>query len=561
MLRRALIVLLLVAGTAHADDESTNTGYIGSHKIALEIDDCPPPPDLTQAEVLDVASEHYDVGTVLFLQGDYEGAIQESVAFLCLVPTGTDVLYNVGQSYERLLEFEKAIGYYERYVIAKRGDTPAEIAERQNVASRIQVLERLEARVQVTTDPEGARLSFTDEYGVRKNAGEIKDEPFEVVAGKYTMRIELPGYETVEQTLEARIGQPYSFFFNLQPKKGRLIVSAEPADARIFVDDRLAAIGRLSEEMPRGTYSITVESPGRDTYTSPVEVVADRDTEVPVRLPRKTTSGRTQLLVGAGIAGGVIGSLAFGVLDEDTVGQGGLGFLGGVGLGVLGGYIGIPDDIDVGTSSYIITAGLVGAVDAGLIGSLFALESGGVDVDAGDDDEDTIGVIAAGGMAVGAVVGAVTAGKLDLDAGDAALLNTGALWGGITGGLFAVVFESRPRISQMLALGGINLGLVTTALLGRQVEVSRRHVAIIDLAGLAGMGVAVAAQAAIDDARDIPAEQRDAARTAHFALGGMAAGIAFGAYATRNMDAPKLGVTPVVSASAHGGTVGVGGSF
>ncbi len=556
MLKVAAIaaVVLGAVSPAAADDEATDTGYIGTQRIKLEIDDCPPPPALDQAAILDVASEHYDRGTVLFLQGDYEGAIQESVAFLCLVPTGSDVLYNVGQSYERLLEFEKAIGYYQRYVIAKRGDTAAEVAERQNVASRIQVLQRLPARVQVTSDPAGASVAFTDEYGVRKNFGEVRAEPFEVRAGSYTMTVTLAGYATVEKQLEARIGQPYSFFIPLQPRKGRLVVTAEPADARIFVDDRLAAIGRYVEEVPRGTYEIMVESTGRVSAKQIVEVVADRDTEIPVRLDKLSTSGRRQLLVGAAIAGGVLGSLAFGVLDEDTVGQGGLGFLGGVGLGLLGGWVGIPGDIEVGSSSYIISAGLVGAVEAGLIASVFtAGETDGV---------DTIGAIAAGGMAIGAAFGAATASTFDLDAGDAALLNTGALWGVITGGLFAVVFESRPKISQLLALGGLNLGIVTTALLSRQVEVSRRHVAIIDLAGLAGMGIAVAAQAAIDDARDIPEDEVDPARAAHFALAGMAAGLAFGGWATRNMDGPKLGrVTPVVSPSHAGATVGVGGSF
>lgn len=556
MLTRLAIVAVLVAAVTPAAADDTDTGYIGSRKIKLEIDDCPPPPALDQAAILDIASEHYDRGTVLFLQGDYEGAIQESIGFLCLVPTGTDVLYNVGQSYERLLEFEKAIGYYERYVIASNGDTAAEIAERQNVASRIQVLENLPARVQVSTEPEGATLAFTDEYGVRKNAGEIKDEPFAVHAGVYTMSVELPGYETVEKTLEARIGQPYSFFIQLQPRKGRLVVTAEPGDARIFVDDKLEAIGRYVEEVPRGTYSVVVEAPGRVTETRRVEVVADKDTEIPVRLARTASSGRRQLLIGGAIAGGILGSLAFGVLDQDTVGRGGLGFLGGVGLGLFGGWIAIPSDIDVGSSSYIITSGIVGAVEAGFITSLFTIGT--------TDAENTIGAIGAGGMALGAAFGAATAGKFDLDAGDAALLSTGALWGGVTGGLFAVAFESRDKISQMLTLGGLNLGIITTALLGRQVEVSRRHVAIIDLAGLAGMGIAVSAQAAIDDARDIPEDQVDPARTAHFALAGMATGLAFGAFATRNMDGPKLGrMTPVVSPSStgKGTTVGLAGTW
>ena len=56
--------------------------------------------------------------------------------------------------------------------------------------------------------------------------------------------------------------------------------------------------------------------------------------------------------------------------------------------------------------------------------------------------------------------GALTASRWRYDAGDAALLNSGALWGTVGGFLFSVVFESKHRVSQALVLGGLNLGVV-----------------------------------------------------------------------------------------------------
>ena len=97
---RALLVLLalLAPVTARADDS------------------CPVTPDATADEIAAQASERYERGSVLYFQGDYEGAVREYAATLCLLPSATDVLYSIGQAYERLLEFEQAISYYQRFV-------------------------------------------------------------------------------------------------------------------------------------------------------------------------------------------------------------------------------------------------------------------------------------------------------------------------------------------------------------------------------------------------------------------------------------------------------------
>ncbi len=544
-------------------DAAADDGYIGRSTSRLEVDDCPVPPDLEPAALDALAREHYARAEVLYLErGDYHGAIREFVATYCAVPAYYTVLKDVGQAYERLLDYEKAVDYLERYVAEIPDDTPGAADKRRSVAVRAKVLQDLPARISVATTPQGATVSFTDAYDVRQNAGPVKnDTPFEIKSGQYVMTVELPGHDPVSQRIEPRIGQAYSYFFALQPKRGHLVVSAEPADARIFLDDRLVGIGRYEDELAGGIYDVTIEAQGRISEARQVEVVADRDTDVPVKLSAKPSSGRTQLLIATSIAGGIIGGVALDVLEQSNT-TAGLAGAGGVALGFVGGYFGIPADIEVGHSSFIITASVIGAAEAGLIISLTT----------SNPADAPIATVAVGGLAAGAIFGALTAERFGLDAGDAALINTGALWGSIGGGLFAVVFESKDRVSQALVLGGLNLGIVTGALLGRQVEVSRRHVALIDLAGLAGMGIAVSIQSAADDARNSATDPDDpddvtSERTAHFALAGMGAGLALGAVLTRNMDAPKLNrVTPVIGASKDPSgvsttTFGIRGSF
>src|SRR3954470_2801800 len=121
MLRIAVaLVVALAAERAGAQptpgEAPADAGYIGRGVVALEIDDCKPI-DLGKDEIRKQGFEHYERGETLYIQGDYEGAVRELVYGYCLVPYFT-LLKDIGQAYERNLDYEKAIAYLERYVQA-----------------------------------------------------------------------------------------------------------------------------------------------------------------------------------------------------------------------------------------------------------------------------------------------------------------------------------------------------------------------------------------------------------------------------------------------------------
>ena len=137
--------MLLCGGIARADDER----YVSKDVIALEIDHCTSDKNVTKDELLRRGADYYQRGEVLYLQGDYIGAVQELVESYCEVPFYS-ILKDIGQAYERQLEYGQAIAYFSRYVLdipadAKRSGTcavdPQE--DKQNVLARIQVLEKL----------------------------------------------------------------------------------------------------------------------------------------------------------------------------------------------------------------------------------------------------------------------------------------------------------------------------------------------------------------------------------------------------------------------------------
>jgi tetratricopeptide (TPR) repeat protein len=529
-------------------------GYLGRDLVRLEIDDCPAAPDVGRQRLQDIAAEHYDRGRVLYKQGDYPGAVNEFVSAYCLFPATYTLLADIGQAYERSLDYARAVGYLERYVLAipdnARRASPCDpdpLEDKRNVSARIQVLQNLPASIQVATNPPGATVTLTGDAGVRAQE-RANARTIEVVAGRYTMVVERAGYEPVTREIEPEIGKPYSYYFELAARRGRLSIQVVPADARLFLDNRLIGLGGFDDEMAGGTYELVVEAPGRLPERRRVEVVAGRDTRIAVRLAEPPASGRTQLLIAAALLGGAAGAAGLGVgFDEDSGAL--LGGALGLGIGGLGGYVAVPRDIPVGLSSLIVTAALAGAVQMGSSSEL------------GIDDNDVTVAAALGGAVSGGAIAAVLGSRLNISAGDAALINSGALWGTATGALFVAVFEYDSKVENALIVAGLDVGLVSGALLASRYEWSRRHAALIDLAGLGGAAIGVAVERGLEVAADAGNE-----RTAHYALGGMTIGLIAGGVLTRNLDVPKLRVQPTASSvtSASGAlvpTFGVAGNF
>jgi tetratricopeptide (TPR) repeat protein len=213
----ALAALAVAAPAAHAEVAAP-----------LEIDACPPRAvDLPEATLIERAGQAYDRGEVLYVQGDYAAAIDAFVESYCTVPYYT-VLKDVGQAYERLLEYERAIAYLERYVASVPDDAtrggpcaPEPREDRANVAARVRVLAGLPAKLRITTSPDGARVTLRrgDTVVARVVTGQ---GILEARAGTYAMTIERDGFEPITTEVTAAIGKPYSYYFQLTPRRGTL---------------------------------------------------------------------------------------------------------------------------------------------------------------------------------------------------------------------------------------------------------------------------------------------------------------------------------------------------
>ena len=553
----AIALSVLCAGTrAHAqpgDPRQRDAGYIGKDIPLLEIDDCAPPPQVSPEQLRKIGFEHFDRGEVLYVQGDYKGAVKELVAAYCIVPFYR-LLKDIGQAYERELDYERAIAYLERYVMAVPKDakpddacSPDPQVDRTNVIARINVLQNLRAKILINTDPPDARITLANDAGIagRGSSGQV----LEVLGGRYQLQIERDGYHAYTQEIRAEIGKPYTIFTKLEPVKKHLFVRVVPADARLFLDKRQVGTGAFETELPGGRYTLSAEAPGRLTVSREVEVVPTDDTHVSFELPAQPQFGRRQLLGYATVAGGAAGGLLAGATENPGIITAGIGT--GLAAGFFGTYFGMGRDIPLGTSSLTITSSLIGGTLSG--GTALVLT----------DDPQKYAPAIGGGLLLGGGIGYYAGKKLRIKPGDAAVINSGALWGTVTGTLFQGSFNADRKIGAGLVLSGLGMGTVGGVLLTNYFDVSRGRAALIDVGGVVGVFVGIAIESVVAQSAG---DTTDTGRTTNYTLGGLGVGLLVSGILTRNMDAPNLSVSPVVSkttspAGASATTFGIGGEF
>ncbi len=543
--RAGLVVALLAmtATTASADDD----GFIGRPRLRLEVDDCPAPPGVSKAELEARFTDRYDRGLVLYLQGDYPGSIAEWIAAYCLIPLPS-VLKDIGQAHDRSVRYELAITYFERFVIAT--DDPV---ARATVSARIQVLSRQASTVRVATEPPNAKITVRNAQQAVAYATANTDDLISLPAGTYTMQVELPNYEPVEQPLTIGIGEPYSYSFRLEPRRGRLRINTVPGDARIMIDDRVVGQGSFDGELDLGPHKVAVDQLGWLPTHQTIEVREVGTAETSIALARPPSTARWLAIGGTTVYGLYAGASVGTLIDTTADGSTSLiAGLAGLVVGGVGGYALVPDDVHHGTASLMMTAasaGLIGGIEAGLAFSA---------------DDRVVTSTALGGSVVGLAAAALAARQGEIGEGQAAIVNSGVLWGTVSGLLFTQVFAGSDRTDLALTSAGSGLGLVTGVVLAKRYAISRRRAIYIDLAGAAGLVAGLAVQNGAQSS-DTGTSASDESRS-HFTLAGMAIGLGLGVYLSRNVDAPILRLQPTVTpvrdrAGGQGLVVGVGGAL
>ncbi|MSP15309.1 MAG: PEGA domain-containing protein, partial [Myxococcales bacterium] len=504
------------------------------------------------------ARTHFDRGQELFAAGEYESAIPAYVAAFCAVPA-PEPLFNVAQAHANLVDYERAVRWFELYLRALPDDATE---KRQSVTNRLERLRRLPARVRVASDPPGATVTLDPRAGGASITGAAGGEPLFVPAGAYQLRLTLAQHEPIEAVIEPRIGQPYTFFYQLKHQTGTLRIVTRPARAHVVVNDRLLpGSGVHHERVSIGRHTVQVSADGFISEQRTVDVRAHETAALAITLPARPPNGRWLLIGELGVVGTIVGG---GIASAVDVDWNGFGALAGLAASTAAGYRFLPERVPSGQASYLVGAPLLGAL---LGSSLDALLF---------DDARPLTLT----LPLAATTGALfTFRRARPDAGRAALLNSGMLWGAASGYALATVVsrdldratEGRAKTSLRgaLLLTGTTTGILTAGLLTRHVEISRERVWLIDAGGIIGLLIAASAARAVSaTTNDITLPEN----TELYGLIGAGAGLITAALLTRrhdepaSLDEPAPRLTPSLSTMRRpdGTTVpllGVAGSF
>jgi len=145
-----------------------------------------------------------------------------------------------------------------------------------------------EGSVTFTSDPRGA-----DVYVEGRFVGRTPTARLDFVAGTYTARFELPGYESQSVRFTVTQGRSSDVNARLQAVRGSIEVLGNVGNALVFLDGR--DVGRLASgsgrlvipDLNSGRYELTIVAPGYSTYLATVQVDAGRTTTVRVSQTRR----------------------------------------------------------------------------------------------------------------------------------------------------------------------------------------------------------------------------------------------------------------------------------
>lgn len=127
--------------------------------------------------------------------------------------------------------------------------------------------------------------------------------------GDYTVRVEAPGYRTVETQMTVLAGQNNVARFDLSREAFRrdatLLIESNVAAARVIVDGRdVGSVGRAISGLRAGISTVRVEAPGYDAAELKLQLVPNQTSSARIDLSRQqATASEGTLRVDANVAG------------------------------------------------------------------------------------------------------------------------------------------------------------------------------------------------------------------------------------------------------------------
>lgn len=259
----------------------------------------------------DEASTRLASGTVLFNNGNYDGAIAEFEASYALEPDAL-IRLNIGQCHRQLARYDEAIAEYRRY-LAEATDATRE--RRAQVERTIRDLEGVVATVSVEVRPMGATVRVDG----RTIGAAPLTAPLRLGAGRRVLEVSADGYRTSTQDLMVAGGESRTVTVELAPADtGMIHVASEPGGAIVHIDGSERGPTPVELVLQSGGHVIEARLEGFRAYRQAVTLAPQQDLRLQIQLEQDTghdVVGEPWLwiLVGAGVVGLGVGATFLGI--------------------------------------------------------------------------------------------------------------------------------------------------------------------------------------------------------------------------------------------------------
>jgi serine/threonine protein kinase len=152
--------------------------------------------------------------------------------------------------------------------------------------------------VEVLTDVMGARAVLQGPDGKANQECKTPCRFEDLLPGRYTMEVNLAGYQIERRILEVRAGSIVAKEISLQPLRGSIVVVTQPAGADIYINGQRRAQQSPAEiTLPPGNYSIRVQKAGYRDAEKAAALEADQMLQWSVTLPPVTATASTDAWV------------------------------------------------------------------------------------------------------------------------------------------------------------------------------------------------------------------------------------------------------------------------
>ncbi len=227
-------------------------------------------------DVADEADLQFELGAARYKANDFLGALEHFLASNRLAPN-RNVVFNIARCYEQLARFPDA---FRAYTQALDGETKA--STKKTIEEAIGRISPKVAVVDVQSDPPGATI-----YLDRKDLGARGAAPrlLGLAPGKYTILVELPGYELAQsQEITVKEGTSTKVSLKLSPILGTVdVAGATVTGAEVHLDDEKAktsCIAPCTVTMPPGHHTLFLAREGYALTEVPVDLAPKGKLEV-----------------------------------------------------------------------------------------------------------------------------------------------------------------------------------------------------------------------------------------------------------------------------------------